>query len=78
IKDGEPLDPDCSCYVCQNFTKAYLSHLYRSREILSSQLNTYHNLYFYLDLMRKIRQAIENNLFEEFRKKFLQKYHSTS
>jgi queuine tRNA-ribosyltransferase len=69
-EDGGPLDPDCSCKVCKNYSRAYLRHLYRSGEILSSQLNTYHNLHFYLDLMRRIREAIRNNSFDEFRRQF--------
>ncbi|MBN2382699.1 tRNA guanosine(34) transglycosylase Tgt [bacterium] len=78
IEAEEPLDPACECYTCRNFSKAYLSHLYRANEILSSQLNTLHNLHFYLDLMSKIRQAIACDSFEEFSKKFLQKYNSVS
>lgn len=78
IESDEPLDLECSCYTCKNFSKAYLSHLYRSREILSSQLNTIHNLHFYLDHMSKIRHAIQEGSFSEFHKKFLQKYRSTS
>ena len=68
--DAGPLDPACSCKVCQNYSRAYLRHLYRSGEILSSQLNTYHNLHFYLDLMRRVREAIQNNRFDEFRRQF--------
>lgn len=74
INDKNPLDPNCECYVCKNFSRAYLSHLYRAKEILSSQLNTYHNLYFYLNLMKKIRLSIENDSLKDFSKKFLQKY----
>ncbi len=69
-EDAGPLDPACSCKVCKNYSRAYLRHLYRSGEILSSQLNTYHNLHFYLDLMRRIREAIRNNAFDEFRRQF--------
>jgi queuine tRNA-ribosyltransferase len=69
-EDGGPLDPDCRCYVCQNYSRAYLRHLYRSGEILASQLNTYHNLHFYLDLMRRVREAILNNSFDAFRTHF--------
>lgn len=69
-EDAGPLDPACSCKVCRNYSRAYLRHLYRSGEILSSQLNTYHNLHFYLDLMRRVREAIRNNAFDEFRRQF--------
>lgn len=68
--DAGPLDPACSCKVCKNYSRAYLRHLYRAGEILSSQLNTYHNLHFYLDLMRRVREAIQNNRFDEFRRLF--------
>jgi queuine tRNA-ribosyltransferase len=66
--DPEPLDPDCSCYTCRNYSKAYLRHLFLSKEILSMRLNTMHNLYFYRDFFRKMRKTIENRAFKEFRK----------
>ena len=62
-KDPGPLDPQCKCLVCRRYSRAYLRHLFMSGEILSSVLNTYHNLYFYLDRMRQIREAI---LVEDF------------
>ena len=68
--DAGPLDPACSCRVCKNYSRAYLRHLYRAGEILSSQLNTYHNLHFYLDLMRRMRDAIQLNGFDGFRRDF--------
>jgi queuine tRNA-ribosyltransferase len=68
--DAGSLDPACSCMVCRNYSRAYLRHLYRSGEILASQLNTYHNLHFYLDLMRRVREAIQHDSFEEFRRQF--------
>ncbi|MBI4825065.1 MAG: tRNA guanosine(34) transglycosylase Tgt [Nitrospirae bacterium] len=67
-EDSSPLDPECSCYTCRNYSKAYLRHLYMSREILSMRLNTYHNLHFYLEFFRKMRNAIANGGFENFRK----------
>jgi queuine tRNA-ribosyltransferase len=66
--DPEPLDPDCNCYTCRNYSKAYLRHLFLSKEILSMRLNTLHNLYFYLDFFRKIREAINNRTFKQFKK----------
>ena len=72
-EDSGPLDPECNCYVCRNYSRAYLRHLYRSGEILASQLNTRHNLHFYLDLMRRMREAISNDSFDEFRRKFFGK-----
>jgi queuine tRNA-ribosyltransferase len=56
--DLAPIDPNCACYTCQNYTRSYLRHLDRCNEILGSRLNTLHNLHFYLDLMRSIRSAI--------------------
>lgn len=58
-----PLDPTCSCYTCQNFSRAYLHHLFRAGEILSSILNTIHNLHYYQTLMAEMRNAIENGQF---------------
>ena len=58
-----PLDPTCSCYTCQNFSRAYLHHLFRAGEILSSILNTIHNLHYYQTLMAEMRSAIENGQF---------------
>jgi queuine tRNA-ribosyltransferase len=65
--DKGPLDPDCDCYTCRNFSRAYLRHLYLSREILSMRLNTLHNLHFYQDFFRKMRTSIEGNAFSGFR-----------
>ncbi|MEW6714275.1 MAG: tRNA guanosine(34) transglycosylase Tgt [Nitrospirota bacterium] len=67
-EDPNPLDPECGCYTCRNYSKAYLRHMYMSREILSMRLNTYHNLHFYLQFFRKMREAISNGEFEKFRK----------
>ncbi len=75
--DAGPLDPACSCLVCRNYSRAYLRHLYRAGEILASQLNTYHNLHYYLDLMRQVRQAIKDNSFDQFRKQFVNKSEET-
>ncbi|NVN89561.1 MAG: tRNA guanosine(34) transglycosylase Tgt [Desulfuromonadales bacterium] len=72
-EDGGALDPDCGCYVCRNYSRAYLRHLYRAGEILSSNLNTYHNLYFFLDLMKRMRAAINSNSFGDFRRSFYTK-----
>ncbi|WP_421831510.1 tRNA guanosine(34) transglycosylase Tgt [Limnobacter sp.] len=68
--DESPLDATCSCYTCKNFSRAYLHHLDRSKEILGAQLNTMHNLHYYLELMREMREAIEQDRFEEFVKEF--------
>ncbi len=68
--DESPLDATCSCYTCKNFSRAYLHHLDRSKEILGAQLNTMHNLHYYLELMREMREAIEQDRFDEFVKEF--------
>ena len=75
--DERPLDPDCQCYVCRNYSRAYLRHLYTSKEILASVLNTHHNLYYYQQLMAGIRQALEDEKFTEFRNDFYQKRNLT-
>lgn len=72
-EDEERLDPECGCMVCQNYSKAYLNHLFRAREITYFRLGTIHNLYYYLDLMRQMREAIMENRFEAFRKEFYRK-----
>ena len=59
-KDFRPADPDCNCYTCAHFTRAYLSHLERSDEMLGSILNTLHNLHYYQELMKAVRNAIKN------------------
>ena len=68
--DTAPIDDTCSCYTCKNYSRAYLRHLYKSKELLAYRLNTIHNLYYYLDLMKKIRQAIENDSFLKFKNDF--------
>jgi queuine tRNA-ribosyltransferase len=68
--DTRPIDELCTCYTCQNYTRAYLRHLYKSRELLAYRLNTIHNLYYYLDLMSTMRAAIEADRFEGFKRQF--------
>jgi queuine tRNA-ribosyltransferase len=65
--DPRPIDENCSCAVCRRYSRAYLRHLYSTGEFLSVILNTHHNLYFYLDIMRQIRKAIEFGKLESFR-----------
>ncbi|MDO8461543.1 MAG: tRNA guanosine(34) transglycosylase Tgt [Deltaproteobacteria bacterium] len=69
-EDPRPIDENCSCPVCKKYSRAYLRHLYLAKEILSSRLNTIHNLHFYLELIRKIRVAISGGRFAEFKKEF--------
>jgi queuine tRNA-ribosyltransferase len=66
-EDPAPLDPECGCYTCQNYSKAYLRHLFLAGEILSARLNTIHNLYFYLDLMTRARAAVLDGTWKTFR-----------
>ncbi|KGF81080.1 queuine tRNA-ribosyltransferase [Massilia sp. JS1662] len=68
--DQSPLDESCSCYCCKNFSRAYLHHLHRSKEILGARLNTIHNLHYYLNLMQEIRDAIDADRFHAFRLQF--------
>ncbi len=70
-KDFTPLDEKCSCYVCRNFTKAYLRHIFRAGEIAALIYNTYHNLYFMKNFMIEIRESIFNNNFNEIHKKWM-------
>jgi queuine tRNA-ribosyltransferase len=72
--DFTPLDSKCNCYTCQNFTRAYLRHLYMSKEILASVLGTIHNLYFMSSLMKSIRLALLEERLEEFKEEFLLNY----
>jgi len=76
LDDPRPIDPECDCYVCRNYSRAYLRHLYQSNEILSSMLNTQHNLHYYVGLMRQIRQSLAAGTFENFCKEFYQKRQS--
>ena len=72
VEDDGPVDPACGCYTCRTFSRAYLRHLYMAGEMTGGTLNTLHNLSFYLDTMRRIREAISFGRFEEFRQKFHQ------
>jgi queuine tRNA-ribosyltransferase len=70
-EDDRPLDPACSCYTCRRHSRAYLRHLHMAGEMTAAALNTLHNLSFYLDTMRRIRDAIAFRTFESFRQGFL-------
>ncbi|MBR6654733.1 MAG: tRNA guanosine(34) transglycosylase Tgt [Oscillospiraceae bacterium] len=72
--DDSPIDPDCDCPVCRRYSKAYLRHLFAAGEMLAMRHGAMHNLYFYNKLMEKIRAAIEEGRFEEFRAEFYAKY----
>ena len=68
--DPRPLDPSCQCPACKNYSRAYLHHVFKSQEIISSMLLTWHNLHYYQDLMERMRNAILNNSFAEFELEF--------
>ncbi|MFA5340584.1 MAG: tRNA guanosine(34) transglycosylase Tgt [Clostridia bacterium] len=73
-EDFTPLDDECDCYACKNFTKAYIRHLFKNDEILALNLATLHNLKFLLDLMSKIRQSIKEDRLLDFKNEFYEKY----
>lgn len=73
-EDSRPLDSRCSCYTCGDFSRAYLRHLFNTDEILGLRLVSLHNVHFYLELMRKVREAIRQDGFIEFKKEFLRNY----
>ncbi len=75
-KDERPLDEDCDCPVCRHYTRCYLRHLLNLNEITGLRLVSYHNLYFYIKLMERIRLAIEENRYASFQKEFLTEYGS--
>jgi queuine tRNA-ribosyltransferase len=73
-RDWEKLDPNCDCYTCRNYSRAYIRHLLKADEIFGLRLTTYHNLYFLVQTMRKIREAIEQDRFLAFKKEFYESY----
>ena len=73
-KDWGPLDPECDCYTCRNYSKGYLRHLFKSEEILSSMLLSEHNLHFLVNTMKNMREAIAEDRFPEYKKEFYDKY----
>jgi queuine tRNA-ribosyltransferase len=72
--DARPVDPDCRCYACRTFSRAYLRHLFKAGETLGLRLNTLHNLQHYLDLVAGARQAIGEGRFEPYRRERLARY----
>jgi len=72
-RDQQPIDPECGCSTCRNFSRAYLRHLLNAGEVLALRLGTIHNLFFYLNLMREIRQSLDQGRFWEFKREFLAK-----
>ena len=74
-EDFTPIDQNCKCYTCQNFTKAYINHLFRADEILASTLASIHNEFFVINTVDKIRESLENGNFFEYKREFLTKYY---
>ncbi|MEK7773124.1 MAG: tRNA-guanine transglycosylase, partial [Deltaproteobacteria bacterium] len=72
VRDAGPVEKDCPCYTCRNYSRAYLRHLYMSGEMLASRLNTIHNLFYYASLMKEMQKAISDGCFDEFKKRFHQ------
>ncbi len=72
--DFKPIEEDCGCYACKNFTRAYISHLFRAKEMTAGTLASIHNLYFITNLVAKMRETIMDGTFSEFKKEFLEKY----
>ena len=73
-EDFTPVDPECDCRVCENYTRAYIRHLLKRKEILGVRLTSYHNLYFYLQLMKKVRSAVSRGQLSQLCRDFYQKY----
>ncbi|HEY6009187.1 MAG TPA: tRNA guanosine(34) transglycosylase Tgt [Geobacteraceae bacterium] len=73
-RDFYPIDPNCRCYACSNFTRAYIHHLFNANEVLSAILASIHNVQFYLDMMAEVRQAIEEGRFSSYKREFLEGY----
>lgn len=76
IEDFGPLDKECGCFVCRNFSRSYLRHLFNAKEMLGLILLSYHNIYFFVNLMKRVREAIAKDGLVEFKKEFLSKYNS--
>jgi queuine tRNA-ribosyltransferase len=70
LRDERPIDPTCGCPVCVRYSRAYLHHLYNVKEMLASRLNTMHNLWYFSDFMRRMREAIAQGTFTDFREAF--------
>ncbi len=70
-RDSQPIDPECDCPTCRNFSRAYIRHLFKSKEMLAMRLCVMHNLHFYNMLMQEIRDALDNGTFEEYRNKYV-------
>lgn len=77
-QDLGPIDPSCFCYTCRNYTRCYIAHLFRAKEILGYELASIHNLYFIINLVAKMRESIFDGSFGEYKESFLKKYYRNS
>ncbi|MEG0391623.1 MAG: tRNA guanosine(34) transglycosylase Tgt, partial [Anaerovoracaceae bacterium] len=73
-RDFTPLDPNCDCYTCRNYSRAYLRHLFKAGEMLSSMLLSEHNLHFLVNTMKNIRKSIEEDRFATYKEEFYRQY----
>lgn len=73
-RDFGPLDESCDCYVCRNYSRAYIRHLIKSNETFGIRLTSYHNLYFLIKLMEQIRESIREDRLGDFREEFFERY----
>src|SRR5699024_300477 len=73
-RDLRPIDEDCECYTCKNYTRAYIRHLINCNETFGFRLTTYHNLHFLLNLMNQVRQAISEDRLRNFKEEFFEQY----
>ena len=69
--EDTPIDPECNCPTCQKFSRAYMHHLFKAKEILAMRIAVTHNLYFYNNLMKRIREELDNGTFTEFKNKYV-------
>ena len=76
-RDFSPLDPECDCYTCRNYSRAYIRHVFKAGEMMSAMLLSNHNLHFLINMMAGMRKAIEEDRFTEFKKEFYDKYYGT-
>ncbi|MDY5423426.1 tRNA guanosine(34) transglycosylase Tgt [Hornefia butyriciproducens] len=76
-RDFGPLDPECDCYTCRNYSRAYIRHVFKAGEMMSAMLLSNHNLHFLINMMAGMRKAIEEDRFTEFKKEFYDKYYGT-
>jgi len=75
VNDFSPIDSECECYTCKNYTRAYIAHLFRAKEMFAATLASIHNLYFIVNLVKDIRQSILDDKFSEFKEEFLSRYY---